>query len=254
MGMNLSVVDVSFDGRVRKFHYRDSSDGDKGAMRQVFGNEGNSSYSIGGWPQGRALLEYHKRRSGERPSLVIDAGANIGAASVYFQNVLDNAFVFAVEPEIGNWRILEINTQEYPNKFNFHGAISAADGVLALVDPGFSDFAFRTAAIVDGKTDGRIVVDSISPQTILADPRTAHTNPLIFKIDIEGGEDRLFGGDTSWMSVFPLIIVELHDWMLPFSGCSRNFMRAAARHDFDVLLKGENLYLFNRDILGTLAA
>jgi FkbM family methyltransferase len=249
MSMNLTSIDVSFGQKVRKFHFRDSSEGDKGAMRQIFGNEGGNNYNIAEWTQGKALLEYHRRQSGERPSLVVDAGANIGAASVYFLNVLENVFVFAIEPEIGNWRILEINTQDYRNRFNFHGAVSDSDGVLALEDPGYTDLGFRTASVEDGATAGRIIVNSISPRSILADPRTANTSPLIFKIDIEGGEGRLFAGDTSWMSAFPLIIVELHDWMLPFSGSSTNFMKAVARHDFDVLVKGENIYLFNREIL-----
>jgi len=75
--------------------------------------------------------------------------------------------------------------------------------------------------------------------------------PLIFKIDIEGGEDNLFSADTSWMGRFPLIIIELHDWMLPFSGNSRNFIRAVAQGEFDMVYKGENIFLFNREILSS---
>ena len=72
---------------------------------------------------------------------------------------------------------------------------------------------------------------------------------MIFKIDIEGGEKSLFSGDTTWMRQFPLIIIELHDWMLPFSGSSKNFLKAVAEHEFDFVHKGENIFLFNREIL-----
>jgi hypothetical protein len=93
-----------------------------------------------------------------------------------------------------------------------------------------------------------IAVPSISPQTILTE-MNAHV-PMIFKIDIEGAEDYLFSGSTEWLDYFPLVIIELHDWMLPFSGSSRNFLRAVASHDFDFISKNENVFLFNRKILG----
>jgi hypothetical protein len=92
-------------------------------------------------------------------------------------------------------------------------------------------------------------VKSISPSSILSHPVCQNTNPLILKIDIEGGEDALFNGNTDWLSKFPLVIIELHDWMLPFSGSSRNFIKAVAQHDFDFVYRGENVFLFNRKIL-----
>ena len=90
---------------------------------------------------------------------------------------------------------------------------------------------------------------SICPLSILAHTVNINTNPLILKIDIEGGEDVLFNGDTSWLSRFPLVIIELHDWMLPFAGSSKNFIKAIALLDFDFLYRGENIFLFNRNLL-----
>jgi hypothetical protein len=78
-------------------------------------------------------------------------------------------------------------------------------------------------------------IKCISPSTILSHEVSANTNPLILKIDIEGGEDALFNGNTIWLDKFPLVIIELHDWMLPFSGSSRNFIKSVAQYDFDFL-------------------
>jgi len=39
--------------------------------------------------------------------------------------------------------------------------------------------------------------------------------------------------------------------MLPFSGNSRNFIRAVAQGEFDMVYKGENIFLFNREILSS---
>ena len=69
------------------------------------------------------------------------------------------------------------------------------------------------------------------------------------KIDIEGGEADLFSNNDAWVDRFPLIVIELHDWLLPGTGSSRNFLRAIAGRNFDVVFRGENLFCFNNDLL-----
>lgn len=66
--------------------------------------------------------------------------------------------------------------------------------------------------------------------------------PYIAKIDIEGGEEALFSCDTEWVDRFPLLIIELHDWLLPRSGSSRNFLSCVARRDRDFVYLGENVF------------
>lgn len=138
------------------------------------------------------------------------------------------------------------------NVFNFYGAISDVDGELELIDPGLSDWGYVTQEINGQNAEKKKnVVKSISMKTILGDPSIRDMNPLLVKIDIEGAEEYLFRSDTEWMDAFPLIIIELHDWLYPFSGSSRNFIKALARHDFDFVYGGENIFLFNRRILNS---
>lgn len=242
--MEIATVSIDFNGKTVPFKYRSDSPGDKGVIQQIFQN---ADYNFQHWAQGQRLMAYHKEQSLSRPSLIIDAGANIGASAVYFLNLFDNAFVFSIEPEVNNWRLLEMNTAAYPNKANFNGAIANYDGELFLQDPGMSDWGFRTSAANTGGALG--AVETISPSTILSDPGLAQATPLILKIDIEGGEAALFEGDVAWMDKFALIIIELHDWMLPFGGTSKNFLKAVANYNFDFVHRGENIFLFNRDIL-----
>jgi FkbM family methyltransferase len=244
--MNLSVLHLQTGGGQAPFYFRNDSIGDNGVIQQIFQNR---DYDFSMWQQGKRLLQHHREQIRSGRSLIIDAGANIGASVVYFLETFDSSIVYAIEPDEANFEILEMNTRRFTNRINFHGAISSTDGELALEDPGHSDWGFRTKPIADDKTSGRNVVKSISPATILGDPRLAGAIPLIFKIDIEGAESDLFSGDTSWMAKFPLLIIELHDWLLPFSGSSRNFFGAVAKHDFDFLYRGENIFLFSRPIL-----
>lgn len=246
--MKLDCIKVKASDREYDFHYRESSVGDRGVIEQIFTN---SDYKLDHWHQGRALFNYYNQQSESHPCLIVDAGANIGASALYFLNTFKKSFLFTIEPEINNWHILEINTVDFDNKFNMHGAIAEQDGELTLVDPGLSDWGFRVTNL-NSKTVGARktkTVKSISPVSVLNHPECQGTVPLLFKVDIEGAEELLFRGDTSWMNQFPCLIIELHDWMLPFSGSSRNFLSAVAKYDFDFIHRGENIFLFNRAIL-----
>lgn len=247
--MKINTVNLKIRNKDIHFNFRNDSVADKGVIGQIFVN---GDYNISQWPQGAKLMEYHQTQSRTRPSLIVDAGANIGASVIYFSEIYENSRIFSIEPDLTNWHLLELNTSGHDNIYNFHGAISNTDGELKLLDPGRSDWGFMTQPLdeqTDDKTNVVNVVRSISPDSILNHPSTQDTTPLIFKIDIEGGEARLFDGDTSWMKKFPLIIIELHDWMLPFQGISRNFLKATTKHHFDLVHRGENIFLFNADIL-----
>ena len=244
--MEISTANITYNGIALSINFRDESQSDLYVIQHIFQNQ---DYDVKHWNQGHRLIEYYQKQSKERPSLIIDAGANIGASTIYFSSIFPHSRVFAIEPDNMNWNLLQINTTHNKNIFNYHGALSNTDGVVSLIDPGRSDWGFMTAPINSTTSPAMRTVSSISPNSILAHQMTKNTTPLIFKIDIEGGEEFLFKGDTSWMSLFPLIIIELHDWMLPFSGSSANFFKAIGNYNFDFVHRGENIFLFNRDIL-----
>ena len=229
------------------FFYRASSLGDKGVIDQIFNKK---DYDISRWKQSQALTAYYDSYS--KQPLIIDAGANIGASSVYFMMEYPKARVFSIEPDPDNFDLLERNTRTYPGITRFSGAIADRDGTLSLVDPDRSDWGFMTQAEPGDPGCVKATVPAISVPTILARPDLQDVTPFILKVDIEGGEESLFRGDVAWMDQFALIILELHDWMLPFSGSSRPFLRAVVDRDFDFVHRGENIFLFNRTLLGSL--
>ncbi len=67
---------------------------------------------------------------------------------------------------------------------------------------------------------------------------------FIVKVDIEGGETALFRSNTEWVKEPAAIIVELHDWLYPGQGTSRNFLAAMAAFPHDFLVRGENVFCF----------
>ncbi len=66
--------------------------------------------------------------------------------------------------------------------------------------------------------------------------------PFLVKIDIEGFEADLFKENTEWVQKFPVLIVELHDWMLPRSANSQNFLKCVSSLDRDFVFRGENVF------------
>jgi len=246
--MQLESMQIKIGEKNHHFHYRSTSNGDRGVIKQIFSDQ---DYNMSSWHQGQSLHDYYRSclRDGKTP-LIVDAGANIGASAVYFAGVYSEAFVVTLEPEVNNWHILEMNTSEIGRIRNFNAAITDTDCEMKLIDPGLSDWGYRvskdSAVRQPGASAHEAFIKGLSPRTILNDKACIGKAPLILKIDIEGAEDALFSGDTDWLDLFPCVIIELHDWMLPFSGSSRNFLRAVTKHDFDLIHRGENTFLFNR--------
>jgi len=54
---------------------------------------------------------------------------------------------------------------------------------------------------------------------------------------------------TGWLVKFPVIIIELHDWLFPGKANSRNFFRAISDLNFDFVYRGENIFCFNNTLL-----
>ena len=234
--MNLTQFQWKRHGADRNIYFRPDSVGDRGVIDQIFQNE---DYRVSHWPQGRALLT-HYQEADKRP-LIIDAGANIGASAVYFHTLYPQARIVCIEPERSNCTLLRLNTDGLPVDV-FEGGISGQDGHLFLQDPGHSDWGFRVGE------SGTLKVPTVSPATLLKQ-HAAECDPFILKIDIEGGEQHLFdGGNLDWLTAFSLVVIELHDWMLPFEGSSSGFMAAMGTGAFDIVFRGENLFCFNRNL------
>ena len=234
-------------GGQRKFVFRADSVGDTGVVNQIFRH---ADYQIHPDARFQSLVQYAITQSaaGKRP-LVIDAGANIGASSVYFALQYPTGRVVAVEPEKGNAELLRRNSEGLDITVR-EAALGAEPGSAFLSDPGHSDWGFRVTE--SGSAPGGPgcqPVSMVSVPELLAEADSQQFFPLVCKIDIEGGEAALFAKNTAWVDRFALIIIELHDWLFPGEGNSRNFLRAIAGNDFDFLYRGENAFCFNNRLL-----
>ena len=169
--------------------------------------------------------------------LIIDCGAHAGFASVYFSQLFPEALIVALEPNTENFQQAKRNTQGR-NVMLLNSAIGPQTGVGVLRDPGQGNNAYR----IELDDAGDVGVVSIS--TVLEQYPSPTHFPTIVKIDIEGFEKDLFSANTEWLGEFPLLIIELHDWMLIGSANSQNFLKVMAESGRDFAYYGENVFSF----------
>lgn len=236
-GLRLTRYWSWINGKWEFVYYRSGGGrADKGMADQVLMH---MEYQIKSPQHLLAMKAYAKSKAGY--PLIIDAGGNIGTSSYYFLKIFPDAFAYVVEPERSNFEVLSVNLGGRSNVHLFEGAIGSTPGTAYLER--HSDCGHRIAK------DGKEPIKVISTETILGEMEPRGAFPFLYKIDIEGSEADLFSGNTSWLEKFPCLVIELHDWMLPFSGNSTNFQRAIGTGDWDIMPRGENLFLFNRRLL-----
>jgi FkbM family methyltransferase len=234
------MITVSVNGENREFFFRHESVGDKGVIEQIFQNQ---DYELSRFSLYESFSRYVEGvESSGRTGLIIDAGANIGASPIFFHSKYPTATIVAIEPERNNCRYLKRNCVGL-NVHVIKGALGSKPGTLFLQDPGLGDWGFRVS------DHGLYKITITSVPQILEDFPPEKYSPLILKIDIEGGEKELFSGDFGWLEQIPLLIIELHDWMLPGKANSRNFLKAISSFDFDFVFLGENVFCFNNRLL-----
>ena len=184
---------------------------------------------------------YQKVVSSNRAPLIVDCGANCGMATKYFATTFPQARIIAIEPEKGNLELAKVNSKEADIIFLLAG-VGNSDARGKISDPKLGNWAYRMEDDVNGPTN------IMSINTILSEEYCENSMPFIIKIDIEGFESNLFSKNTEWIDKFPVLIIELHDWMLPKTANSRNFLKEISKLDRDFIYAGENVFSISNTI------
>lgn len=215
------------------FSVRSRDDIDIAVVRQIFVDE---DYAVGSSGHAAALRSYYDSiiASGRKP-LIIDCGGNTGLATKYFAETYPGSTIVCVEPEEHNMEMARINNPGSDIRFLLAG-IGNSDARADIVDPGEGNWAYRTETSENGRTQ------IVSVNSILGDEQLGDCTPFIIKVDIEGFEQNLFEKNTEWLDAFPLLIIELHDWMLPRQATSHNFLRAVSERNRDFIYRNENVF------------
>jgi FkbM family methyltransferase len=186
------------------------------------------------------LNQDYQFKTNKTPQVIIDAGANIGLASIYFANQYPQAKVIAIEPETENFQLLKKNVAPYPNIIPLQAALWHTEGKVHLgVGIGSQD-GFMTEEIQSEINSGDILgeVESLTIDSIMSTYDLEKID--ILKVDIEGAEKEVFGSSQTWIDKVDSIVVELHERMKP--GCNRSFYNGSNGFTHEWII-GENVCL-----------
>lgn len=182
------------------------------------------------------------------PETIIDGGANIGLASIYFTTKFPKAQIIAIEPDPENAAAVIGNTKHYPNIHVKEAAIWPRQTVAKISDK----FGVGKWGIVVEELDDADAEDAGEPNTCTIDSvmeEFGWKQIDLLKLDIETAEKQLFSENyMSWLPKVKVIVIELHDWMVP--GCSKPFFTAIneAFTRYRFAQAGENIIIYNLDL------
>ena len=184
--------------------------------------------------------EYRLDMNGDL-SVIVDAGANIGLASIYWAAQFPRAKIIALEPEESNFQMLKKNAAPYGNIIPVCGALWNKNEDVEIVDSGSGKWGFLTQKKSGEaeKPSGRLpFVQGMTVGRIMDEYELSHIDLL--KIDIEGSEQEVFSDAAAWINKVGAIVVELHERLRV--GCSRSFYNGTNGFDNE-WVQGENVVL-----------
>lgn len=201
---------------------------------QIFGYEEYSLNSLKIWKKIEKELVKKKRYK----KIIVDCGSNIGSSSRYFSEVYKDVFIYSIEPDYKNFLYLKKNITK-KNVYFINNAVASSNynyEVIKNKDPRAHNISIKLK---------HSLKKTITINQILKMSKNEKSWPFIIKIDIEGFEKDLFKNNIEWMNEFKIIIIELHDWMIPSQSISYNFINALTKtmkyHKRDLIIKGENI-------------
>ena len=177
-----------------------------------------------------------------KPKNIIDAGANIGLASLYFANKFPQANIVSLEPDKENYEMALQNTRDCSKVKMLQKGIWHKQAFLEIIDSNVSNDAFMVQEV---EALGAGSIEAIDINTIMQ--QEGWSNIDILKIDIEGSEKEVFGSNyETWLPRTKVIFVEVHDDMK--QGSSKAVFKAISQYNFSFAMKHENLVFTNQDL------
>lgn len=161
---------------------------------------------------------------GYEPEFILDCGANAGYTSVFFLNKYPRCRLIAVEPDLGNFTILQKNLEPYADR---------ATAIRTAVWSHPADLRISDELYRDGREWARVVRECRPGETAQMTStdigtlfnQSGATKISLLKMDVEKSEKEIFARNfESWLGKVDVIAIELHD-----EECERVFYDAVAQ-------------------------
>lgn len=125
---------------------------------------------------------------------IIDCGANIGLASLFFLSKFPDANIIAIEPEMNNFKMLQQNMINQNNVICVNKGIWNKTTFLEV-----TNFSRGEAGFIVNETEQTSdrVIEAISMDELINQFQLNQID--ILKIDIEGSEEQVFLEEPGWV-------------------------------------------------------
>lgn len=164
---------------------------------------------------------------------IVDAGANIGLASIFLAHKYPTVVIDAIEVSDSNIKLLRLNVSFYPNIYVVPKGLWWRSTTLRISNPSAEPWAFNVEETSEDNAQG---IPAIGIDELLTQRNATEID--ILKIDIEGAEAEVFGEtNTPWMASVRCLMIELHDHFKP--GCREAVLSALSPFDYTHELRGE---------------
>lgn len=174
---------------------------------------------------------------------IIDAGANVGLAAIYFSMKFPNARIISIEPNKENFALLQKNTSGYKNVQCVNAALWYKQEKLDISNKEEKSAGYMMTP--DHEENNTDLIQAVTVNQLLEEYNIPEIS--ILKIDIEGSEKELFQYNSSdWINRCGCIITELHDWLKP--GTSQIFFKEMGNFDWVTYVKGENIVCLKKEL------
>jgi FkbM family methyltransferase len=181
------------------------------------------------------VLQDYAFEPGSESPYIIDAGANIGMATLFFKTISPAARIDAFEPSPASFRLLDHNVavNQLANVRLHNAALAGRAGrVFLLTEHG--DETSLTASTVPGRGGSeRLEVDAVT--------LSSHIDEEVdlLKMDVEGSEQEVLEevAAAGKLGLIREIIVEYHHNIRGGSGRLSRFLALLESHEFEYRLK-----------------
>lgn len=165
--------------------------------------------------------------------IIMDCGANIGLASLYFLRKFPDAEIISIEPEFLNFNLLKTNTQAYKNIKVLHSAVWFENKNLKIIDNGEGEASYITSETGSLKSIEEVKAFTINEIMLMNNLKFID----LLKMDIEGSEYEIFNNDVSeWLNKSNMIAVEIHEYLKP--GVTE-IIHSKMKTEYNKFMKGE---------------
>ncbi len=145
------------------------------------------------------------------PEFILDAGSQIGLATLFFSEYFPDARIVCCEPSSDNLKLLKLNTAHLPNVTILHCALGKRTGAGNVLQPVASDYA--NVKVVENSSGGIPIYDYNEVLKLSGVPRFD-----LIKVDIEGSEYPFISSmDDHQLAQCKWIVGEVHgvdEWLL----------------------------------------